>query len=78
MQPEKPEFRWLVGAETEKDTDNLFDYQCLSKEKFVLQVEPGGVEPPSKQVTNLLSTRLFFGCFSNLPRTKTPKTDLIP
>jgi len=78
MQPVQPEFRRLVGAETEKDTDNLFDYQCFRREKFVLQVELGGVEPPSKQVTNTLSTCLFFDWFSSRIRTKTPKSDLIP
>ena len=61
-----------------ENTDNLFDYQCFSKEKFVLRVELGGVEPPSKQVTNTLSTCLFFDWFSSRTRTKTPKSDLIP
>lgn len=39
-------------------------------------VELGGVEPPSKQVTKMLSTCLFFDCFSSRPRTKTPKANL--
>ena len=44
-----------------ENTDNLFDYQCFSKKKFVLQVELEGVEPSSKQVTDVLSTCLFRG-----------------
>ncbi len=66
---------WFIK---QKDTDNLFDYQCFRWEKFVLRVELGGVEPPSKQVTNTLSTCLFFDWFSSRTRTKTPKSDLIP
>ena len=50
----------------QKNTDNLFDYQCFSKEKFVLQVELEGVEPSSKQLTEKLSTCLsgdWFSCW---------------
>lgn len=39
-------------------------------------VELKGVEPLSKQVTDVLSTCLFRDCFSSRLRTRTPKADL--
>ena len=53
-----PESRGLYKAE---NADNLFDYQCFRWRKFILQVELEGVEPSSKQVTDVLSTCLFRG-----------------
>ena len=70
-----PESGRLHKAE---NTDNLFDYQCFLVEKFVLQVELGGVEPPSKQVTDVLSTCLSRGWFSKPAWTRAPKQTLIP
>ena len=44
--------------------------------KKPLSVELKGVEPLSKQVTDVLSTCLFRDCFSSRLRTRTPKADL--
>ena len=48
-----------------ENTDNLFDYQCFSMEKFIFQVELEGVEPSSKQLTEKLSTCLSGDWFSS-------------
>ena len=48
-----------------ENTDNLFDYQCFSVEKFVFRVELEGVEPSSKQLTEQLSTCLSVDWFSS-------------
>ena len=41
-----------------------------------LPVEPGGVEPPSKQLTDVLSTCLSGGWLSGMLRTSAPKASL--
>ena len=60
-------------------------YFWLSESFFVFrgdftpsQVELEGVEPSSKQVTDVLSTCLFRDWFSSRLRTRTPKACLIP
>ena len=46
---------------------------AFPKGKFPFQVELGGVEPPSKQVTEMLSTCLVTDWLSGDPRAATPK-----
>lgn len=59
--------RPLPAVINQKDTDNLLIisvFSCFWEAISPFQVEPGGVEPPSKLAAKMLSTRLVSVCLS--------------